>query len=52
VGLGFRFVFYLHNFCAKAAFVLQPSHDVAWFDVAVDELLFVNSFQAGGYLGR
>ena len=39
-------------FAVTAAFLLQTHHDVAWFDVPVDEVLFVHRGQTGGHLRR
>ena len=40
------------DFRCHSASLLQTHHDVAWFDVPVNELLFVHRSQTGGDLRR
>ena len=39
-------------FAVTLAFLLQAHHDVAWLDIPVDKVLFVNRSQTGGDLCR
>ena len=39
-------------FAVSSAFVLEADHDVAWFDVPMDEFLLVDGSQTGGDLRR
>src|SRR5262249_50548824 len=40
------------DFGGDRASLLQAYHDVAWFDIPVNQLLFVYRSQSGGDLGR
>src|SRR5271165_1279452 len=40
------------DFSGNGASILKAHHDVAWFDVPMNELLFVHRSQTGGDLGR
>src|SRR4029077_6497020 len=42
----------IDNFRVSNIITMHADHDVAWFDVAMDQLLLVDCFQASGYKRR